>query len=94
MAKSAGKEDPESSINGVKSSLRAASPAVITVVGGRGRDNLVRGSLRKDLLSRAFYGNPVASLSGGAVVTRGKVSVDKSVPSYKDCQLKGRANPR
>ena len=64
---------PTTSINGVNSGQRAASPAASTVVGGCGRDNLVRGSLRGGL--RPLYGNPVASLLRGAVVTRGKVSV-------------------
>ena len=51
------------SLNGVESrappsgGVMPASPAAATVVGGRGRDNLVRGNLR----ARA-YGDPVASL--------------------------------
>lgn len=70
LAESAGKEDPEQnrgsfqtiSINGVNSGLRAASPAARYVVGGCGRDNLVRGSLRGG--RSPLYGDPVASLQG------------------------------
>jgi hypothetical protein len=94
LAESAGKEDPEPSINGVKSSLRAASPVAIKSCGGPRARQPGTGKPKEGL------GRPSMVIPWRA--SRGRRNARKGVgwqvcpviEKKQTCRLKGRANPR